>query len=108
MSGTDQVRAHARRLGVDLTSVGLAAVVAYLGAHAVTGRQGVASMMDLADREARLTHELADLQARRAALADEVARLNDKSLDLDLVEERARRLIDAAGPDEIVLPVPKG
>ena len=93
----------------DLTSIGLAALVAYLAAHAVTGRQGVTSAMALAEQEARLSAELDHLRARSAALADDVARLRDgKELDLDLLEERARVLLNAAHPDEIVLPVPEG
>ncbi|MFZ4603377.1 MAG: FtsB family cell division protein [Caulobacterales bacterium] len=107
MSGQRQKPA-ARFAGVDLTRIGLAAAVVYLGAHAMTGRQGVSATMALADQEARLSRELAALEAQRLALKDEVRRLNDKTLDLDLLEERARILIDAAHPDEIILANPAG
>lgn len=106
------VQGHSRqktgRRSIDLTSISLAAVVAYLGAHAVTGRQGVGSAMELAEQESRLTRELAELQARRAQLSDEVKRLREPSLDLDLLEERARVMLNAAHPDELILTPPNG
>ncbi|MBU6373520.1 MAG: septum formation initiator family protein [Alphaproteobacteria bacterium] len=74
----------------------------------MTGRQGIGSAMELAEQESRLTRELAELQARRAQLSDEVKRLREPSLDLDLLEERARLMLNAAHPDEVILTPPKG
>jgi cell division protein FtsB len=85
------------------TGIGLSAVIAYMAAHAVTGDHGVFGVMALKEREQALTIDLASLESQRAVLADEAQRLNARSLDLDLVEERARQLLNAAHPDEIVL-----
>jgi cell division protein FtsB len=94
--------------GVSLSRIGLAAAVVYLGAHALTGRTGVGSTMELTEQETRLTRELAELQAERASLQNEVRRLRTDTLDLDLLEERARTAINAAHPDEILLAPPVG
>lgn len=79
------------------TRLALSAVILYLGAHGVTGRQGLVSYMALQEKEAALTTEQTALDARIAALRDRAARLKTDSptFDRDYLEERARALLDA-------------
>lgn len=86
------------------TTLLILAFLGYLAAHAVTGKHGVGAMMALTVEERALETRLAALEARKATLQDEVTRLSDATLDLDLLEERARDLLNAAAPDEIVIP----
>ncbi|MGE0830145.1 MAG: septum formation initiator family protein [Hyphomonadaceae bacterium] len=83
-------------------SLGLGAVIVYLAAHAVTGRQGLIAHMDLQKEAAALEAERDALAAERAALEARAARLRPESLDLDYLDERARALLAAGDPDEIV------
>jgi cell division protein FtsB len=92
---------------IDWPRIGMIAGIAYLAAHALTGRQSVPVVLELTERERVLTHELAALKSEQRRLADEVARLDDDHLDRDYLEERARILIAAAHPEEILIPAPQ-
>ena len=83
----------------------LGAVILYLGAHGLTGRQGLVSYMTLQERERALETEQAGLTAAIATLGSRAARLRTDSpdFDLDYLEERARVSLDAARTDEVVL-----
>jgi cell division protein FtsB len=84
-------------------SLGLGATILYLGAHAVTGRQGLLAYVDLQAEERALELQLADLEAERAQLEARAGRLKPGQLDLDYLEERARILLAAGDPDEVVI-----
>ncbi len=82
--------------------VGLLAVV-YFGYHALQGDHGLLAWWrlhnEIADAEQLLalrTQEMDTLQAR-------VDRLSPKSLDRDLLDEQARRMLNVARPDEMVI-----
>jgi cell division protein FtsB len=89
-------------------SLGLSALILYLAAHAVTGRQGLISYMHLQEREHALTAERAALASQRAALEARIERLGSDHLDLDALEEQARRQFDAAHPDEVIFDLAQG
>lgn len=88
--------------GSTVLSIGLGAAILYLGAHAVTGRQGLLAFVELQGREQVLAQRLETLEAERADLADRAERLQPQTLDLDYLDERARVLLAASDPDEIV------
>ena len=90
------------RNGSALVSIGLGAAILYLGAHAVTGRQGLLAYVDLQAQERTLEARLGELQTERAALESRAARLSLRTLDLDYLDERARVLLAAGGSDEMV------
>lgn len=50
-----------------------------------------------------LQAELAEVEAQREALEKKVRRLSSQSLDLDLLDEQARRILGVAGKDEVVV-----
>jgi cell division protein FtsB len=83
----------------------LSAVILYLAAHGLTGRQGLVSYVALQEREETLLAEQAELGAEIARLQDRAARLRTEggTFDRDYLEERARDLLDAARTDEIVI-----
>jgi cell division protein FtsB len=83
-------------------SVGLGAAILYLGAHAVTGRQGLVAYMDAQTQEHALEQRLGSLEQERAALEARASRLRPETLDLDYLDERARILLAAGDSDEIV------
>ncbi|MBL8543937.1 MAG: septum formation initiator family protein [Hyphomonadaceae bacterium] len=83
-------------------SVGLGAAILYLGAHAVTGRQGLVAYVDLQAQERALEQRVAALEGEQANLEARAARLRPASLDADYLDERARITLAAGNPDEIV------
>ena len=90
------------RSGSALVSIGLGAAILYLGAHAVTGRQGLVAYVDLQARERTLEARLAELQSEHSTLEARAARLAPQTLDLDYLDERARVLLAAGESDELV------
>jgi cell division protein FtsB len=88
--------------GSTALSIALGAAILYLGAHAVTGRQGLAAYVDLQEQERVLERRVAALESERVALEARAARLRPASLDLDYLDERARITLAAGDGDEIV------
>ncbi len=91
--------------GSAVLSLGLGAAILYLGAHAVTGRQGLVAYVELQARERVLVSQLATLAAERAALEARAARLQPATLDLDYLDERARVLLAAGDSNELVFAI---
>lgn len=90
-------------------SLGLGAACVYLAAHAVTGKQGLIAHWDLQKQEAALLAERDALRDERAMLEARAARLRPESVDLDYLDERARALLAAGDPDELVFVIePEG
>ncbi len=83
----------------------LSAVILYLAAHGVTGRQGLVSYIALQEQERALEGEQAALDAEIAALSTRAARLRTggEAFDRDYLEERARALLNATRTDEVVV-----
>jgi cell division protein FtsB len=88
--------------GSTALSIGLGAAILYLGAHAVTGRQGLVAYVDLQAQERALEQRLDSLDGERTALEARAARLRPETLDLDYLDERARITLAAGDPDELV------
>ncbi|MDZ4777479.1 MAG: septum formation initiator family protein [Alphaproteobacteria bacterium] len=88
--------------------LGLSAVILYLIAHGLTGRQGLVSYMGLQEQEHALETEQAELEATIETLSDRAARLRTGSTDFDrdYLEERARTILGAARADEVVIDLP--
>ena len=81
----------------------VAALIGYLAFAALQGEYGLFRLFQ-AEAEARgLAGELDALRAERAALADKTRRLSSGSVDLELLDEQARRVLGLGRPDEIIL-----
>lgn len=77
-------------------------VLFYLGFHAVSGERGFVALFKEKNRLELLKTELAEVKAEREALDTKVKRLSSNSLDLDLLDERARLVLGMAGKNEVV------
>jgi cell division protein FtsB len=88
--------------GAAALSLGLGAAILYLGAHAVTGRQGLVAYVDLQAQERVLEQRVASLEEERAQLEARAARLRPETLDLDYLDERARITLAAGDREELV------
>ncbi len=78
-------------------------LIGYFAVNAYTGEHGLIANEDL-DQEARqLTAELDGVKAERAVWERRVSLLKSANIDPDLLDERARALLDFAGPNDLVL-----
>lgn len=88
--------------GSAIVSIGLGAAILYLGAHAVTGHQGLLAYVDLQAQEHALEQRVDALEDERAALEARAARMRPETLDLDYLDERARLTLAAGDSEELV------
>lgn len=79
------------------------ALMGYLSFAALQGEHGLLSLFRVEAQEARLRDELAALQAERATISNKTERLSTEHLDLDLLDEQARRTLGLGRPDEVII-----
>jgi cell division protein FtsB len=84
-------------------AVVMIALMAYLTFAALQGEHGLFRLFQIEAQEKKLRVELADLRAARAAIANKTRRLSTDTLDLDLLDEQARRTLGLGRPDEILI-----
>jgi cell division protein FtsB len=75
-----------------------AAFIGYFGVNAYTGNHGIRAKQTLDQRIADLTQELDTTRAERERWEHRVSLLRSDRIDPDLLEERARQLLDFADP----------
>jgi cell division protein FtsB len=98
-----------KRLRSILTALGLyvtaALLIGYFGVNAYNGNHGLRAKQDIDQQIAALTTEFNGLQAERQAWERRIELLKPLSIDRDMLDERARDLLDYAAPDELILKV---
>ncbi len=81
----------------------LIAVLAVFGHSALQGEHGLAALRQAEALERELSGELATIGEERRALANLVGRLDKHNLDLDLLDERARKMLGYVRREELVI-----
>jgi cell division protein FtsB len=97
---TKEIRYRARHLVLPLLGC---LVIVYFGYHAVQGDRGLLAWLSKSNEAEELRARVAALKGERAALEHKVERLRPESLDLDLLDERARAVLNLSSPDEIII-----
>jgi cell division protein FtsB len=96
-----------RRLRSFLNALALytiaALLIGYFGINAYTGEHGLIAKRDLDQDIAQLSAELETAKAERAVWQRRVSLLKSDNIDPDLLDERARLLLDDADPRDLVL-----
>ena len=96
-----------RRLRSFLNALALytiaALLIGYFAVNAYTGEHGLIAKRDLDQDIAQLTHELDGVKAERAVWQRRVSLLKSDNIDPDLLDERARLLLDDADPRDLTL-----
>ncbi|MGF1464249.1 MAG: septum formation initiator family protein [Maricaulaceae bacterium] len=93
-------------MGVFRQLAPLAVILTVMSYFAVQGWRGERGMVVLFETErtvVQLEAELARALANKARLEKEAALLRDDGLDLDLLEERAREILNFAHPQDFVI-----
>jgi cell division protein FtsB len=75
----------------------------YLVYYGVQGDRGLLAWIQRGQDIAEAEQKLAVQKAERDALAHRVALLRPESLDLDLLDERVRAVLNLVGHDDVVL-----
>ncbi len=82
-------------------------VVAYFTYHLIVGDHGIRAHGRVQQQIAALQGELAGLKDVRKRLERDVALLRAEKLDPDMLDERARAILNFAHPNDIVIISPK-
>ena len=77
--------------------------LAYFGFHAYHGDYGIYSKYRLETRIAEAQARLDSLVAKRKELEHRVALVNDGSLEKDMLDEQARRALNLARENEVII-----
>lgn len=80
-----------------------ALMIGYFGFHAYSGNHGLKARKDIDQQIAELTAERAAARAERRTWENRVALLKADRLDPDLIDERARLLLNYVDPRDIVI-----
>jgi cell division protein FtsB len=98
-----------KRLRSILTALGLyvtaGALIGYFGVNAYSGNHGIKAKQDIDRQIGALTTELHGLQVERAQWERRINLLRSDDIDPDMLDERARALLDFADPRDLVLPI---
>jgi cell division protein FtsB len=81
-------------------------VVGYFAYHSIEGDRGLVAYLRLTEQIQLARSQLTEVVLERKALEQRVGLLRPNQLDPDMLDERARLLLNLARPDEIVIPDP--
>ena len=95
-----------KRLRHAIVPVFCACLAAYFGYHAVQGEHGLITYLRYGHHVASLEGERDAIRADRQALEHRVSLLRPKTLDPDLLDERARQVLGYSHPSERVILLP--
>jgi cell division protein FtsB len=97
---------HRRRRSI-LTAIGLyslaAALIGYFGMHAFSGNHGLRAQQRIEVELTQLDAELSQLRREREEWEHRVSLLKSDRIDPDMLDERARALLDYADPRDATL-----
>ena len=103
MSLIREIRLRARK---SLPQVLAASFVAYLAYHTLQGERGLNAWVHLSAELAKAKALQQSLAVERDELELRVSHLRRESLDRDLLEERARVVLNLGRPDEYIITLP--
>jgi cell division protein FtsB len=83
--------------------IGAAVLIGYFGVNAYTGNRGLKAKQDLDQQISELTAERDRLRGERARWEHRVSLLRAERLDADLLDERARAMLDYVDPRDVVM-----
>ena len=104
MSSLRDIKRRARQVAPQFLS---ACVMLYFLYHAVQGDRGFLAWLSLTQELDHAQAVAAQVADDRAQLSERVGRLQPEHLDPDLLDERARALLNLARPDEVIVVLPK-
>jgi cell division protein FtsB len=96
-----------KRLRTVLTALALytlaALLIGYFGVNAFSGNRGLKAQQDIDRQMASLGEELDRLKTEHAQWQRRIALLKSGNLDPDMLDERARALLDYVEPNDVTM-----
>jgi cell division protein FtsB len=96
-----------KRVRSILTALGLyvlaALLIGYFGVNAFSGNRGLKAKQDIDQQMAELSTELARLKVERGQWERRIALLKSNGVDPDMLDERARALLDYAHAHDLTM-----
>jgi cell division protein FtsB len=92
-----------RRTGALVVPALAACFLTYFGFHAYNGDYGINAKYRLEERIGGLERQVAGLKQKRAELERKVQLLHDGTVERDMLDEHARRVLNYAHPDDVVI-----
>ena len=80
-----------------------ALLIGYFGANAYSGNRGLKAKEDIDRQTAALTTDLDRLKRERGQWQRRIALLKSDGIDPDMLDERARELLDDVDPHDLTL-----
>lgn len=99
---TNRLAQTLRRAAVPAFAV---AVMAFFGAYAVLGPNGLIALGDYKRQLLARERHYNELDQRRAMLKNRVALLDPRHANPDMVDELVRKELNVAHPDEVIVPL---
>lgn len=84
-----------------------AGIVCYFAYYAVYGERGLMAMRQLETEVAQAQGQLDDIHKERVRLENRSALLRPDNLDRDMLDERARLMLNYSHPDDVVIMLPR-
>ncbi len=78
-------------------------LVVYIGFHAIQGERGLVTWLQLSQQIEQTQAALALSRGDERKLAHRVALMRGNGLDPDLLDERARYVLNLAHPDDLII-----
>ncbi len=78
-------------------------VIAYFAYHAINGNRGLIAWQQLQVEMVELQSDLDTMRLERARLEQRIALLQSDNLDPDMLDQRAREILNLAHPNEIII-----
>jgi cell division protein FtsB len=97
-----RIRAFLTALGLYMLAV---LFIGYFGVNAYTGKNGINARQGLDQQIEELATELERARAERALWERRVALLKSDQIDPDMLDERARQLLDYVDPHDVTVMV---
>lgn len=80
----------------------LTSLILYFIYHSLSGERGIISLVKLRNTYSTLQEKLEKIRGERLNIEHKVNLLRSKSLDLDLLEERAKKILSYSKDNEII------
>jgi len=80
-----------------------AACLGYFAHHTINGARGLVAYQELQAEARQLKTQIAEVQAEKQKLEARVSLLRPESLNRDMIDERARIILNLAGENEITI-----
>ncbi len=100
----EEIRRRSRGAVVPVLCAGM---IGYFGYHMVEGDRGLKAYARLSAEITRAQGALGTVGEERQRLERRVTLLRSSSLDLDMLDEQARRVLGVIGPNDVVVIDPR-